>query len=112
MGIKGEFNVINFLDFMGYATDNLTRQTRLEKRMHTWQLQEAKSRFSEVVELTLKEGPQMVTRRGQDAVVILSAQDYRRMSATPSLLKSLLNAPRGEALDIERPPEPIRSLAL
>ena len=97
---------------MGYATDNLTRQTSLDMKMHTWQLQEAKSRFSEVVELTLKEGPQMVTRRGQDAVVILSARDYRRMSATPSLLKSLLGAPRGEALDVERTPDPIRSLAL
>ncbi len=36
--------------------------------MRTWQLQEAKSRFSEVVDMTLKEGPQLVTRRGQDAV--------------------------------------------
>jgi len=36
--------------------------------MQTWQLQEAKSRFSELVDLTLKEGPQLVTRRGQDAV--------------------------------------------
>jgi prevent-host-death family protein len=80
--------------------------------MHTWQLQEAKSRFSEVVELTLSEGPQLVTRRGQDAVVILSALDYRRMSGVPSLLKTLLGAPRGEPLEIERVREPIRSLAL
>lgn len=80
--------------------------------MHTWQLQEAKSRFSEVVDLTLSEGPQMVTRRGKDAVVILSALDYRRMSGVPSLLKSLLGAPRGESLDIERTREPIRNLAL
>lgn len=80
--------------------------------MHTWQLQEAKSRFSEVVELSLSEGPQLVTRRGQDAVVILSALDYRRMSGVPSLLKSLLDAPRGESLDIERTREPIRSLTL
>jgi prevent-host-death family protein len=43
--------------------------------MHTWQLQEAKSRFSEVVDLTLKEDPQMVTRREEEAVVILSAHD-------------------------------------
>lgn len=80
--------------------------------MHTWQLQEAKSRFSEVVELTLKEGPQMVTRRGQDAVVILSANDYRRMSGTSSLLKLLFNAPRGESLDIVRSQEPIRDIDL
>lgn len=80
--------------------------------MHTWQLQEAKSRFSEVVELTLSEGPQMVTRRGQDAVVILSASDYRRMSGTPSLLNLLFNAPRGEPLDIVRSHEPIRDIGL
>ncbi len=80
--------------------------------MHTWQLQEAKSRFSEVVELSLSEGPQLVTRRGEDAVVILSALDYRRMSGVPSLLKTLLGAPRGESLDIERTREPIRSLTL
>ena len=51
--------------------------------MHTWQLQEAKSRFSEVVDLTLKEGPQLVTRRGKEAVVILAAKDYRRLSGKP-----------------------------
>lgn len=80
--------------------------------MHTWQLQEAKSRFSEVVDLSLNEGPQMVTRRGQDAVVILSAADYRRLSGSPSLLGVLLNAPRGEPLDIERSREPIREVDL
>ncbi|MDO8278550.1 MAG: type II toxin-antitoxin system Phd/YefM family antitoxin [Burkholderiaceae bacterium] len=81
--------------------------------MHTWQLQDAKSRFSELVDLTLKEGPQMVTRRGQEAVVIVSALEYRRMSgSTPSLLTTLLNAPRGEPLDVARSREPIRDLAL
>lgn len=81
--------------------------------MNTWQLQEAKSRFSEVVDLSLKKGPQMVTRRGQDAVVILSAAEYRRLSGnTPSLLTTLLNAPRGKALDLDRSAEPIRNLTL
>jgi prevent-host-death family protein len=81
--------------------------------MNTWQLQEAKSRFSEVVDLTLRKGPQMVTRRGQEAVVILSAHEYRRLSGnTPSLVTTLLNAPRGEPLDLTRSDEPIRDLAL
>lgn len=81
--------------------------------MHTWQLQEAKSRFSELVDLTLSEGPQLVTRRGQDAVVILSAKDYRRMSGSaPSLLATLLNAPRGEPLDLARSQEQIRGIEL
>lgn len=81
--------------------------------MHTWQLQEAKSRFSEVVDLSLKEGPQLVTRRGQEAVVILAADDYRRLSGqAPRLMDCLLNAPRGEALVLDRSPETIRELAL
>jgi len=81
--------------------------------MHTWQLQEAKSRFSEVVDLTLTEGPQMVTRRGEEAVVILAADEYRRLSGhTPRLMDCLLNAPRGEPLVLERSPEAIRDIAL
>ena len=81
--------------------------------MHTWPLQDAKSRFSEVVDLTLKEGPQWVTRRGREAVVILSAQDYRRLRGDmPSLLSTLLEAPRGEPLDMSRSDEPIRPLSL
>lgn len=81
--------------------------------MHTWQLQEAKSRFSEVVDLTLKEGPQLVTRRGEEAVVILAANDYRRLSGqTTNLLDCLLNAPRGEPLELDRSRESIRDLVL
>jgi prevent-host-death family protein len=81
--------------------------------MHTWQLQEAKSRFSEVVDLSLRDGPQMVTRRGQEAVVILSAVEYRRMSgSTPSLLTTLLNAPRGEPLELTRSSELMRDIVL
>lgn len=80
--------------------------------MHTWQLQEAKSRFSEVVDLSLSEGPQMVTRRGQDAVVVLSALEYRRLIGATPLLGVLLNAPRGEPLDVERSREGIRAVHL
>lgn len=80
--------------------------------MHAWQLQEAKNRFSEIVDMTLKEGPQLVTRRGQDVVVILSVKDYRRMSGAQSLLSTLFSAPRGEPLDLERSKEPIREVEL
>jgi prevent-host-death family protein len=81
--------------------------------MHTWQLQEAKSRFSEVVDLTLKEGPQLVTRRGEEAVVILAASDYRRLTGEiPLLMDCLLHAPRGEALVIDRSAETVREVEL
>jgi prevent-host-death family protein len=81
--------------------------------MHTWQLQEAKSRFSEVVDLSLTQGPQLVTRRGQEAVVILAAQDFRRLSGkTTNLVDCLLTAPRGAELDVDRSTEGIRDVVL
>jgi len=79
--------------------------------MHSWQLQEAKNRFSEIVDLTLTEGPQLVTRRGSDPVVILAVADYRRLVGdAPNLIDHLLSAPRGEALAITRSKQLIRDL--
>ena len=81
--------------------------------MRTWELQEAKSRFSDVVDLTLIEGPQLVTRRGAEAVVVLAAEDYHRLvSDGPNMIDYSLNAPRGEALIITRSKETIRDLDL
>jgi antitoxin Phd len=89
-------------------------ETSLEqKKMRTWKLQEAKSRFSEVVDLTLTEGPQLVTKRGSGAVVILAVEDYRRLVGdAPNLIDHLLSAPRGEAVAITRSKQPIRDLDL
>ena len=79
--------------------------------MATWQLQEAKSRFSELVEETLTHGPQTVTRRGVEAVVVISLAEFKRMKHG-GLKSVLLNAPRGEPIDIERSTEPVREIAL
>ncbi|NVO07532.1 MAG: type II toxin-antitoxin system Phd/YefM family antitoxin [Rhodoferax sp.] len=80
--------------------------------MNSWQLQEAKSRLSEVVDLALGEGPQMVTRHGRETAVVLSASDYRRLTGASSLLDVLRKAPRGEPLDVERSREGIRDIVL
>jgi len=80
--------------------------------MHTWQLQEAKSRFSELVDCTLAEGPQLVTRRGAEAVVVIAAPEYRRIQSGLSLREVLRNAPRGEPLDLDRSPEAVREIEL
>ena len=64
-----------------------------------WQLQEAKARFSEFLEASLKEGPQVVTKRGVDAAVLVPMEDWRRLkqAARPSLKELLLAAqPRAE----------------
>lgn len=70
----------------------------------TWQLQEAKNRFSEVVDRALSEGPQRVTRRGQEVVVILSIEEYTKLQKSKSnLLEFFRNSPLvGVELDLER----------
>lgn len=61
--------------------------------MHgTWQLQEAKNKFSEVVEKALTKGPQIVTRHGDATVVVLSIKDYKRMHQPKLRLVSFLRS--------------------
>jgi prevent-host-death family protein len=47
--------------------------------MISWQLQDAKARFSEFLDAALKEGPQMVTRRGVEAAVLVPVEEWRRL---------------------------------
>jgi antitoxin Phd len=70
----------------------------------SWQLQEAKNRFSEVVEEALHHGPQTVTRHGEETVVVMSIKDYRQLSEPKiSLYEFLKNSPlRGLDLDLKR----------
>lgn len=60
--------------------------------MHTWAVQDAKARFSEFLDACLVEGPQMVTKRGAEAAVLVSVQEWRRLqsAARPSLKQLLL----------------------
>ncbi|KAF0243096.1 MAG: prevent-host-death family [Planctomycetota bacterium] len=70
----------------------------------TWPLQDAKNRFSEVVERALHEGPQYVTRRGKEAVVIVAVEEFRKARAPrESLFEFLQKSPlRGVRLDLRR----------
>jgi prevent-host-death family protein len=47
--------------------------------MAKWQLQDAKSRFSELIDDTLEMGPQVVTRRGVDTAVVLSVDEWKKL---------------------------------
>lgn len=58
-----------------------------------WQLQEAKNRFSEVVDQALSDGPQMITRHGRAAVIIVSAQEYARETRQEKLSTILRECP-------------------
>jgi prevent-host-death family protein len=58
--------------------------------MGTWQLQEARRRFSELVEQALTAGPQRVTRDGKSAVVVVAEDEWRRLRDTKPPLGVLL----------------------
>ncbi len=78
----------------------------------TWSLQDAKARFSELVNCTLSEGAQLVTRHGRPAVVVLPVSEYERLRAPAQRLSEfLLAAPRVE-LPIERSRDAGRSIDL
>ncbi len=59
-----------------------------------WQLQDAKNRFSELVQRARRDGPQIVTLRGERAAVVLSAEAFDALTANrPSLVDHLLEGP-------------------
>ena len=60
--------------------------------MSSWQLQEAKARFSEFLDAALKKGPQVVTRRGVEAAVLVPIEEWRRLQreSRPDIKELLL----------------------
>ncbi|MDP2419446.1 MAG: type II toxin-antitoxin system Phd/YefM family antitoxin [Hydrogenophaga sp.] len=69
--------------------------------MHTWPVQDAKARFSQILNACLVEGPQMIIRNGAEVAVLVSAQEWRRLHlATRPPLKQLLlfDQPRVDAI--------------
>lgn len=72
--------------------------------MSTWQLQEAKARFSEVVKKAKKEGPQSITVHGVPTAVVVSKEEYERMKRLKeSLVQFMRRSPLyGIDLDLSR----------
>ena len=67
-----------------------------------WQLQEAKNKLSEVVDKSITDGPQTITRRGVDAAVVLSVEEYKKLLRPKSNLKETLLRSNFVDLDLER----------
>jgi antitoxin Phd len=69
-----------------------------------WKLEDAKARFSEVVRLARSEGPQHVTVRGREAVVVMSVEELERLSPSPPRkpLVSFLEGLKLDGLDLVR----------
>jgi antitoxin Phd len=71
--------------------------------MAIWQVQEAKTRLSEVIEDANSKGPQFITRHGAERAVILSIMDYRALTAhKPDLREYLLGGPKVDEFDVPR----------
>ena len=69
-----------------------------------WQVREAKRNFSQLVQCALDEGPQVVTRRGEEVIVVLAAHEFRRLTGSkPDLKEFVLSGPDLSELDLERP---------
>jgi antitoxin Phd len=71
--------------------------------MRSWSVQDAKARFSEMLDVCLSEGPQQVTRRGLEAAVLVPVEDWRRLSEkNKSTLKDILLA-EGARAELQLP---------
>ena len=91
----------------------LSGQSRLMERILLWQIQEAKQRLSELVRRALEDGPQIVTRHGRNAVVVLSFEEYQKLSAgRPDFKQLLRQAPDLERLRLSRDRRPPRRVRL
>jgi antitoxin Phd len=71
--------------------------------MAVWQVQEAKTRLSEVIEEAATNGPQVITRHGVERAVLLSVQDFRTLTAhKPDLRAHLLGGPKVDDFEVPR----------
>ena len=79
-----------------------------------WTVAEAKAKFSEVLQKAEEEGPQRITRRGEDAVVVVSKKDWERKTKRKgTLLEFFMNSPlRGSGIKIERLKDAAREIEL
>src|ERR1700760_3732523 len=99
----------------------MTKKPKPRRRMRDrhpgrWLLQDAKARFSELVRRVRSEGPQRVTVHGRDEVVVIAAEEFRRLKGeeTGELLIAALQAALYREVDIEprRDPMPVRDVGL
>jgi prevent-host-death family protein len=82
----------------------------------TWRLQDAKARFSELVRRARSEGPQRVTVHGREEVVVVAADEFRRLKGEPTgqaLIDAMQSSPHREIeIEPKRMPMPVRKVEL
>jgi prevent-host-death family protein len=76
-----------------------------------WQVQDAKQRFSELIRTAHLDGPQVVTRHGEEIAVVIDIAEYRRLKGeTPEFKDFLRSGPGFDDLDLDRTGELPRSI--
>ncbi len=92
------------------------KPARASRRPGAWLLQDAKARFSELVRRARSEGPQLVTVRGREEVVVVAADEFRRLKGerTGAALVEALQASPHKDLEIapKRARAPVRGVEL
>jgi prevent-host-death family protein len=102
------------------AKSKLTKRPKPRRRSRGqpghWLLQDAKARFSELVRRVRSEGPQHVTVHGRDEVVVIAAEEFRRLKGDPTgqaLIAAMQTSPhRNIDLQPKRAPMPVREVSL
>lgn len=101
-----------------YILDWLDRIIKIDRGVamieNHWQLQDAKNKFSNLVDKAQHNGPQVVTKHGKDAVVVLSIDEYKKLiKPKTNLIKFFQSSPLAkEALDFTRSKETPRDIEL
>jgi antitoxin Phd len=102
---------------MKKKTKRVSARPRTTPPGAVWQLQTAKARFSELFRRTRTAGPQWITRQGQDAVVMVPAEEFEQLVARAkqpsSLVQFFAESPlAGAGIDLERKPDYGRTVKL
>jgi prevent-host-death family protein len=77
-----------------------------------WQLQKAKAEFSKLIDRSLKDGPQIVTRHGEPTAVVLSVSEYEKLKRKAPDFKEFLRRAPLNGLDLSRNPDTGRDIDL
>lgn len=100
-GCRSQLPATKKLDLTSHLTSHI--MVFLEWFMTKWQLQEAKARFSELIDDTLEKGPQVVTRRGIDTAVVVSIDEWHKLRERNRLTWKDVLLGEGPRFDIPLP---------
>jgi prevent-host-death family protein len=116
---RADFAILVYMTKLAKSTSHKLPKPRRRNRPKgpgRWVLQDAKARFSELVRRVRSEGPQHVTVHGRDEVVVIAAEEFRRLKGNvtgSALIEAMQASPHREIeLESRRTPMPVRDVSL